>query len=87
MVEEAMFGDIATGILIALALGIGGVIMGFFRKISKTQADLCTKVTILEKALVILCTALDRQTNRLHADKDVDSDLQDLVRKILSDKE
>jgi hypothetical protein len=84
---EAMLGDIATGVLIALALGIGGVIMGFFRKISKTQADLCTKVTNLEKALVILCTALDRQTNRLHADKDVDSDLQDLVRKILSDKE
>ena len=82
-----MFGDIATGILIALALGIGGVIMGFFRKISKTQADLCTKVTNLEKALVILCTALDRQTNRLHADKDVACDLQDLVRKILSDKE
>ena len=82
-----MLGDIATGVLIALALGIGGVIMGFFRKISKTQADLCTKVTNLEKALVILCTALDRQTNRLHADKDVDSDLQDLVRKILSDKE
>ena len=87
MVEEAIFGDIATGVLIALALGIGGVIMGFFRKISRTQADLCTKVTNLEKALVILCTALDRQTNRLHADKDVDSDLQDLVRKILSDKE
>ena len=84
---ETMFGDIATGVLIALALGIGGVIMGFFRKISKTQADLCTKVSNLEKALVILCTALDRQTNRLHADKDVDSDLQDLVRKILSDKE
>ena len=34
--EETMFGDIATGVLIALALGIGGVIMGFFRKISKT---------------------------------------------------
>ena len=82
-----MFGDIATGVLIALALGIGGVIMGFFRKISKTQADLCTKVSNLEKALVILCTALDRQTNRLHADKDVDSDLQDLVRKIISDKD
>ena len=85
--EETMFGDIATGVLIALALGIGGVIMGFFRKISKTQADLCTKVSNLEKALVILCTALDRQTKRLHADKDVDSDLQDLVRKIISDKE
>ena len=85
--EETMFGDIATGVLIALALGIGGVIMGFFRKISKTQADLCTKVSNLEKALVILCTALDRQTNRLHSDKDVDSDLQDLVRKIISDKE
>ena len=85
--EETMFGDIATGVLIALALGIGGVIMGFYMKIYKTQEDLCTKVSNLEKALVILCTALDRQTNRLHADKDVDSDLQDLVRKIISDKE
>jgi hypothetical protein len=84
---EAVFGDVLTGVLIAVAIGIGGVIAGYFRKISKTQTDLCTKVSNLEKALVILCTALDRQTNRLHADKDVDSDLQDLVRKILSDKE
>ena len=85
MLEDIIFGDVAAGVLIALALGIGGVIMGFFRKISRTQADLCTKVTNLEKALVILCTALDRQTNRLHTG--LDSDLQDLVRKILSDKD
>ena len=85
MLEEVIFSDIAAGVLIALALGIGGVIMGFFRKISRTQADLCTKVTNLEKALVILCTALDRQTNRLHTG--LASDLQDLVRKILSDKD
>jgi len=85
MLEEVIFSDIAAGVLIALVLGIGGIIMGFFRKISKTQADLCTKVTNLEKALVILCTALDRQTNRLHTG--LDSDLQDLVRKILSDKD
>ena len=84
---EAVFGDVLTGVLIAVAIGIGGVIAGYFRKISKTQTDLCIKVSNLEKALVILCTALDRQTNRLHADTDVDSDLQDLVRKILSDKE
>jgi len=84
---EAVFGDVLTGVLIAVAIGIGGVIAGYFRKISKTQTDLCIKVSNLEKALVILCTALDRQTNRLHADKDIDSDLQDLVRKILSDKE
>jgi hypothetical protein len=85
MLEDVIFGDVAAGVLIALVLGIGGIIMGFFRKISKTQADLCTKVTNLEKALVILCTALDRQTNRLHTG--LDSDLQDLVRKILSDKD
>mgnify|MGYP000353712440 FL=1 len=85
MLEDVIFGDVAAGVLIALVLGIGGVIMGFFRKISRTQADLCTKVTNLEKALVILCTALDRQTNRLHTG--LDSDLQDLVRKILSDKD
>ena len=84
---EAYFGDIFAEIVLAVILGVGGLIIGYFRKISKTQTDLCNKVANLEKALIILCTALDRQTNRLHNDEVVNSDLQDLVRKILSDKE
>ena len=80
-----MIESIFEEIVVAIALACGGVLIGFFRKMSNTQKDLCNKVTDLQKALVILCTALDRQTNRLH--DEANSDLQDLVRKILSDKE
>ena len=82
---ETYFGDIFAEVVLAIILGVGGLIVGYFRKISKTQTDLCNKVANLEKALVILCTALDRQTNRLHNEEDVNSDLQDLVRKIIKD--
>ena len=82
---ETYFGDIFAEIVLAVILGVGGLIIGYFRKISKTQTDLCNKVANLEKALIILCTALDRQTNRLHNDEVVNSDLQDLVRKIIKD--
>ena len=82
---EAYFGDIFAEIVLAVILGVGGLIIGYFRKISKTQTDLCNKVANLEKALIILCTALDRQTNRLHNEEDVNSDLQDLVRKLIKD--
>ena len=56
---ETYFGDIFTEVVLAIILGVGGLIVGYFRKISKTQTDLCNKVANLEKALVILCTALD----------------------------
>ena len=82
---ETYFGDIFAEVVLAVILGVGGLIIGYFRKISKTQTDLCNKVANLEKALIILCTALDRQTNRLHNEEDVNSDLQDLERKIIND--
>jgi hypothetical protein len=71
-------------IVIAVALGSGGTLIAYFRKISMTQKDLCLRVTQLQKALIILSTALDRQSNRLH--EEADSDLEDLVSKVL-DKE
>ena len=74
-----------TEIVIAIALGAGGILVGYFRKISNTQKDLCLKVSELQKALIILSSALDRQSNRLH--KDADSDLEDLVSKVISEKE
>ena len=50
---ETYFGDIFTEVVLAIILGVGGLIVGYFRKISKTQTDLCNKVANLEKALVI----------------------------------
>jgi hypothetical protein len=70
-----------TEIVIAIALGSGGTLIAYFRKISSTQKDLCLRVTQLQKALIILATALDRQSNRLH--EEANSDLEDLVGKVL----
>ena len=39
----------------------------------------------IQKALIILASALDRQTNMLHPEKNPNSDLDDLVSKILDD--
>ena len=36
----------------------------------------------LQKALIILATAVDRQSNRLH--EEADSDLEDLMSKVLN---
>ena len=70
-------------IVIAIALGSGGTLIAYFRKISLTQKDLCNRVTQLQKALIILATALDRQSNRLH--EEADSDLEGSVGKVLEE--
>ena len=73
--------ELFSEIVIGIALGSGGTLIAYFRKISSTQKDLCLRVTQLQKALIILSTALDRQSNRLH--EGPDSDLEDLVGKVL----
>ena len=49
---------------------------------SSTQADLCETVSRLQKTLIILAKAVDRQSNRLHPDT-ANSDLDDLVKELL----
>ena len=79
-----MIESIFEEIIVAISLGVGGVLFAFFRKMASTQKDLCNKVIDLQKALIIIATALDRQTNRFH---DHDSDLEDLVNKVIKDSE
>jgi len=71
-------------IVIALVLGSGGALLAYFRRLAATQKSLCQEVEERRKALLILATALDRQSNRLH--NEADSDLEDLVGKVLGDK-
>ena len=69
-------------LLIACVLGMGGALFGFFKKMSSTQKDLCETVAKLQKTIIILAKALDRQTNRMHPDE-AESDLDDLVKELL----
>ena len=74
--------EIFEPILIASILGLGSGIFAFFRKISSTQRDLCETVVRLQKTLIILAKAVDRQSNRLHP-KTANSELDDLVKELL----
>lgn len=74
-------------IVICMTLGVGGILFGFFRKLYKTQSDLCSKVTTLQQALLLLATALDNQTKRIHGEQVGEVDLSELVRSLISRKE
>ena len=76
------FTNIIETILIATILGMGGALFAFFRKMSATQNDLCETVARLQKTLIILAKAVDRQSNRLHP-KTANSELDDLVKELL----
>jgi len=76
------FTNIFETILIASILGMGGALFGFFRKMSSTQKDLCETVQRLQKTLIILAKAVDRQSNRLHPEE-ANSELDDLVKELL----
>tara|TARA_R110002020_G_scaffold16421_11_gene58005 strand:+ start:782 stop:1027 length:246 start_codon:yes stop_codon:yes gene_type:complete len=76
------FSSIIETLLIACVLGMGGALFGFFKKMSSTQKDLCQTVAKLQKTIIILAKALDRQTNRMHPDE-AESDLDDLVKELL----
>jgi hypothetical protein len=76
------FSSIIETLLIAALLGMGGALFAFFKKMSATQSDLCETVARLQKTLIILAKAVDRQSNRLHPDE-ANSELDDLVKELL----
>jgi hypothetical protein len=76
------FSSIIETLLIAALLGMGGALFAFFKKMSATQSDLCDTVARLQKTLIILAKAVDRQSNRLHPDE-ANSELDDLVKELL----
>jgi len=79
--------ELFSEIILAITLGGGGLLIGFFRKLYKTQSDLCLKITTLQSALLILSAAIDNQTLRYHGSKEGEGDLADLVRKLIDKKE
>ncbi len=79
-----MFTSVFEPLLITSLIGMGGALFGFFRKMSSTQKDLCETVSRLQKTLIILAKAVDRQSNRLHPEE-ANSELDDLVKELLRD--
>ena len=68
--------------VMAVALGTGAAVVAYFKKVQRTQKNLCITVEKLQKTIIILAKALDRQTNRMRPDE-AESDLDDLVKELL----
>jgi hypothetical protein len=73
--------NIYQEVVILIALGSGSAVIAYFRKIHKTQKNLCETVEKLQKTIIILAKAVDRQSNRLHPE--ANSDFDDLVKELL----
>lgn len=72
-------------IIIAVFLGVGTGMIAYFRKIHKTNNDLCKKVERLQKTIIILAKMIDRQVKHDHPDNI--TELDDLVKELLYEKD
>lgn len=75
--------SIFNDILVAILLGVGTGIVAYFRKIQKTNSDLCKKVERLQKTIVILAKTIDSQVRKDHPD--TTTELDELVEELLSE--
>jgi hypothetical protein len=69
-------------VVMLVALGAGSAIFAYFKKLHSTQKSLCEQVAKLQKTIIILAKAVDRQSNRLHPEE-ANSDFDDLVKELL----
>jgi|TARA_B110000240_G_C13157731_1_gene308053 hypothetical protein len=74
--------SMAHEVAMIVSIAIGTSVVAYFRKVQKTQKSLCETVERLQKTIIILSKAIDRQSNRLHP-KEAKSDLDDLVKELL----
>lgn len=72
-------------ILVPVVILVGGGIVAYFRKIQKTNADLCKKVERLQKTIIVLAKVIDSQIKRDHPDST--TELDELVQELLYEKE
>ena len=48
-------------VVMAIALGTGAAVVAYFKKVQRTQKNLCETVEKLQKTIIILAKAVDRQ--------------------------
>ena len=80
-----MLGEVMLNILVPVIILIGGGIIAYFRKIQKTNSDLCKKVERLQKTIIVLAKMIDSQVKHDHPDSI--TELDDLVQELLYEKD
>lgn len=82
MIEEILnVPSVFNEILVVTLVGVGTGIVAYFRKIQKTNSDLCKKVERLQKTIVVLAKVIDQNVKRAHPDQE--SELDELVTELL----
>lgn len=82
--------QVAYGFIILISSGLGGYILNYFRikklAISKNRVDIegiKEDIEILKKILIIIAKKIDKGTKKAHPE--LDTDITELVKDILSD--
>jgi hypothetical protein len=73
--------DILAQLIPPIILGIGTGLFTYVRKIHNINKDLCKKVEMLQKTIVILAKTIDSQVKHDHPDST--TELDELVRELL----
>lgn len=71
--------------LVPVVILVGGGVVAYFRKIQKTNSDLCKKVERLQKTIIVLAKVIDSQIKHDHPDST--TELDELVQELLYEKE
>ena len=77
--------EIMQNMLVPVVILVGGGVVAYFRKIQKTNTDLCKKVERLQKTIIVLAKVIDSQVKRDHPDSA--TELDELVQELLYEKE
>jgi len=82
MVDQVFIEDIISRVIPPLLVAIGGGLVAYVRKMQKVHDDLCKKVEMLQKTIIVLAKTIDSQVKRDHPNST--TELDELVRDLLS---
>lgn len=83
MVDQVFVADMISRMIPPISIAIGTGLVAYIRKIQKTNSDLCKKVEMLQKTIIVLAKTIDSQVKRDHPDST--TELDELVRDLLTD--
>ena len=75
--------DILARVIPPVLVAIGAGCVAYIRKMQKIHNDLCKKVEMLQKTIIVLAKTIDNQVKRDHPNSA--TELDELVRELLSD--
>jgi len=80
--ELTILEEITRQVIPTIVIALGAGLVAYFRKIQKVHNDLCKKVEMLQKTIIVLAKTIDNQTKINHPENT--TELDELVRELLS---